>query len=348
VSKQFPIQDGMSEAAYSRAVSAKALDLLRGLLPAASLSHVGIYASGQAYENLVMHLLAHPLPEARSYGQMMLDELKTVIPSFVSRIERPERGGKWIEYLQQRKRSGEWWASLYGIGEPQGEEGPSVRLLHVDGNEDMLLAGLLFEEAGISETETIRRLAVLEPDARAQMIAELAGARENRRHKPGRGLERIRYQFEVVSDYAAFRDLQRHRLLTCQWQKLTPALGAEVPAEVEEARFGDEYRRALEISAGEYDRLAGSGFREEASYACCLGFRMRYTLDMNAREAMHLIELRSGEQGHPSYRAVAQEMHRLIGEKHPAVATMMRHVDQTMEPRLERLLSEIRNEGRNG
>ena len=101
--REYPRADGEPEAAHARAIRAKALDLLRGLLPAASLSHMGIYASGQTYEQLILHLLAHPLPEARSYGAMILEEVKAVMPSFVARVERPDRGGEWIGYLESRR-----------------------------------------------------------------------------------------------------------------------------------------------------------------------------------------------------------------------------------------------------
>ena len=77
---------------------------------------------------------------------------------------------------------------------------------------------------------------------------------------PGRGWEAVRYRFEIVSDYGGFRDLQRHRMLTCQWQRLGPDLGAGVPEEVREAGAGDEYERALEISAREFERLEAAGW----------------------------------------------------------------------------------------
>jgi thymidylate synthase ThyX len=345
---QFPPPSGEPTAAHRRAVQAKALDLLRGLLPAASLSHMGIYASGQTYEQLILHLLAHPLPEARGYGRMVLDAVKAVIPSFVARVERPDRGGEWIAYLEARERAAERWVARLGLDRPAAgaEQGPSVRLLHVDGDEDALIAALLFETARASEEDTRIRLSALEPDERARLLADLVGERANRRHRPGRGFEALRYRFEIVSDYGAFRDLQRHRMLTVQWQRLTPALGADVPEEVETAGCGDEMRRAYELSAVEWERLASEGREREAAYALCLGFRIRYVLDLNAREAMHLIELRSGREGHPSYRAVAHEMHRLIAQAHPAVAAAMRHVDTEAEPRLERILSEMRAQAR--
>src|SRR5206468_7294632 len=142
--------------------------------------------------------------------------------------------------------------------------------------------------------------------------------------------------------YGAFRDLQRHRMLTVQWQPLTPDLGAEIPDEVAEAGCGDLYERALERSRAEYERLRDAGLPEAAPYALCLGYRIRYVLDLNAREAMHLIELRSGREGHPTYRAVAQAMYERIAAVHPAIARAMSHVDSSREPRLERILSEIR------
>jgi thymidylate synthase ThyX len=135
-------------------------------------------------------------------------------------------------------------------------------------------------------------------------------------------------------------------MLTVQWQRLTPHLGAGVPDEVQVAGCGDAYRHALDVSRSEWERLAGEGREREAPYALCLGYRIRYVLDLNAREAMQLIELRSGREGHPNYRAVAHEMHRLIAEVHPAVAGAMRHVDSESEPRLERILSEMRTQAK--
>jgi thymidylate synthase ThyX len=347
VDETYPGSDGEPAAARARAVQAKALDLLRGLLPAASLSHMGIFATGQTYEQLILHLFAHPLPEARAYGQMILDAVQAVTPSFVARVERPDRGGEWVRYLQDRREATERWVSHLGLDRRDGAgDAPSVRLLHVDGDEDRLLAALLFEESARGEDEALAAVAGLGADDRARLLGDVVGDRGNRRHRPGRGFEALRYRFEIVSDYGAFRDLQRHRLLTVQWQALTPDLGAAVPEEVVAAGCGELYARALERSRAEYERLVADDLVEAAPYALCLGYRIRYVLDMNAREAMHLIELRSGREGHPSYRAVAHEMHAQIAELHPAVAAAMSHVDTSGEPRLERILSEMRQQAR--
>ncbi len=331
------------EAAWQRSIKAKALDLLRGLLPASTLSHVGIFASGQAYEQMLLRMLASPLPEARHFATMILEELKKVMPSFVARVERPERGGEWVSYLEGRREAAERWVARMGLDRSEGDEmAPSVELIDVDGSEDELIAASLFESAGSSERAILDRVRALPPDEQAEIIADLAGDRPNRRHRPGRGWEAVRYRFEIVSDYGGFRDLQRHRMLTCQWQRLSPDLGAGIPDEIREAGAGSEYERALEISRTEHDRLADAGLTEAAPYALCLGYRIRYLLDLNAREAMHLIELRSGREGHPTYRAVAQAMHERIASVHPAIAAAMTHVDASTEPRLERIMSEIR------
>jgi thymidylate synthase ThyX len=348
--ERYPPAAGESPRAHERAIKAKALDLLRGLLPAASLSHMGIFAPGQTYEQLILHLLAHPLPEARHYGTMILEAVQAVMPSFVSRVERPDRGGEWIAYLRRREQAAERWAGRLGLDRAPGDDGaggPSVRLTHHDGDEDLLLAALLFEATAVDERTTRAALAELSDEERGALLADLVGGRGNRRHRPGRGLESLRYRFEIVSDYGAFRDLQRHRMLTCQWQTLTPDLGAGVPEEIDEAGVGDEFRRALDVSRDAYERLVDAGHdRRAAMYALCLGYRLRYVLDLNAREAMQLVELRSGREGHPAYRAVAHAMHERIAAVHPAVAAAMTHVDRETEPRLERIASELRTQAK--
>jgi thymidylate synthase ThyX len=349
VDEKFPAAEGESPAAHRRAVRAKALDLVRGILPAASLSHVGIYATGQTYEQLVLHLLAHPLAEARAYGEMLLAELEAVMPSFVARVPRPDRGGRWIEYLRERSDAATAVAARLGLDEATEEDAaPSVRLVRAHGSEEELLAALVYEASAVGEEQALAAVGRLAPEERTALVRDLVATRENRRHRPGRGFETLTYRFEIVSDYGAFRDLQRHRLLTCQWQRLSPELGADVPHEVEESGLGSDYERALETSRAEYERLRAAGLADEAPYALCLAYRIRYVLEFDAREALHLIELRSGREGHPSYRAVALQMREAIAAVHPSVAAAMTFIDDSTEPRLERLLSEMRNEARTG
>ena len=154
-----------------------------------------------------------------------------------------------------------------------------------------------------------RRLTTSE---RAALLHAYLGTRGNRRHKPGRAFERTAYRFDILADYGAFRDLQRHRLLTLEWQPLSARHGYTEPAAIEEVGALGDWRAVMERSAELYESLSLGGFNDIAPYAVVMAYRVRFYMEMNAREAMHLIELRTAPQGHPSYRRICQLMHRLF------------------------------------
>ena len=350
-----PRHDGDSDFVHRQAVRAKALDALRGLLPAGSLSNVGIYGTGQSYEMLLMRMRTHPLPEARRYADLILEELRKVIPSFLQRVDRPERGGAWSDYLATTREEtgrvvGELLPDLvepadHPVGGPAGL--PTVTLVDFDPDgEDKVVAAICTPLTDRPEHEVLARVRQLGAEEKRSLLRTYAGERVNRRHRPGRAFERTDYRFDVVTDYGAFRDLQRHRMLTIEWQPLGTTLGYDVPQVVEEAGVRDRYVASLERSRDLCDVLADS-FPHQAAYGVALAYRIRYSMQMNAREAMHLLELRSGTQGHPSYRWVAQEMHRLIDQQagHHLLAEAMSHLDSGV-PDLERLASERRAEER--
>ncbi|MHB8682653.1 MAG: FAD-dependent thymidylate synthase [Acidimicrobiales bacterium] len=350
LTRRFPQQADDSDFVYRQSIRAKALDALRGLLPAASLSNVGIYGTGQAYEMLLLRMRLHPLPEARRYADMMLEELRKVIPSFLQRVDIPGRGGVWAAYLATtRDETEDVVARLWPDDAGAGPEPPRVRLVDFDPEgEDKVLAAMCFPHSTLPDDELLHRVRGLGTEDRMALARAYVGERANRRHRPGRAFERTDYRFDVVSDYGAFRDLQRHRMLTIEWQALTPRLGYEVPAGIEEAGLADTYEESLQRSADLYDALVPV-CPDQASYAVALAYRIRYVMQMNAREAMHLVELRSGQQGHPAYRDVAQQMHRLIAEQagHRVIAEAMTFVDHAVYD-LERLDAERRAEARRG
>ncbi|MBA3605681.1 MAG: FAD-dependent thymidylate synthase [Actinomycetota bacterium] len=341
-----PRSSGDSEFVYRQATRAKALDAARGMLPAASLSNLGIYGSGQGFEALLLRLRAHPLPEARDYGELMLHELRKVIPSFLRRVDVAERGGRWSTYLATtRQRTAELVETLFA-DEPAAAV-PSVTLVDFDPDaENKLLAAICYPHTDLPESQLLDRVATLGAAERLALVRAYVGERENRRHKPGRAFERIDYRFDVLSDYGAFRDLQRHRLLTIEWQALTPHHGYVRPELVDEAGQAGLFDEAMGRSAHLFQALRDP-FPEQAAYAVSMAYRLRYVMQFNAREAIHMLELRSGSQGHPAYRRVALEMHRLIAEQagHRAVAEAMTHLT-TEAPALERLESERRAEAR--
>jgi len=341
-----------SDFVHRQAVRAKALDAVRGMLPAASLSNLGIYGTGQSYELLLLHLAAHPLPEARTYGSLMLTELRKVIPSFLQRVDRPERGGAWSAYLSSTRDDTarvleRIWPEAFAAVEDPGEPLVEVRLLDYDPDgEEKVLTAICAAHSLRSEVEAERTVRRLGPAERAALLAAYVGDRKNRRHRPGRAFERTSYRFELVTDYGAFRDLQRHRLLTIEWQPLATELGFETPPLIEESGEREVFDECMARSA-ELSAVLADDFPVQSSYAVSLAYRIRYVMQMNAREAMHLIELRSGAQGHPAYRRVAHQMHRAIAEQagHRALADAMVHVELG-DTDLERLEAERRAESR--
>jgi thymidylate synthase ThyX len=355
VAERFPQRAGDSDFVYRQATRAKSLDALRGLLPAASLSNVGIYGTGQAYEQLLLRMRSHPLPEARDYAEMMLLELRKVIPSFLQRVDVAQRGGEWSAYLAAtREQTSRLVARLWPDLEPTAPcadganwDGSEVTLLDYDPDgEEKVLVAACFSHLGCSEREAARRVRRLVYDDRVALLRAYVGERRNRRHRPGRAFERTDYRFELVTDYGAFRDLQRHRMLTTEWQRLGISLGYDVPDLVDDAGLGERFREAIGRAEDLYRSLV-TDFPEQASYAVALAHRIRYVMQLNAREAMHLVELRSGTQGHPAYRRVAQQMHRAIAEVagHRALAEAMSFADHGSTD-LERLESERRAERR--
>ncbi len=343
-----PKTDTDSDFVYRQAIRAKAFDSLRGILPAASLSNVGIYGTGQAYEMLLLRMRAHPLPEARAYADLMLTELRKVIPSFLKRVDLEDRGGAWSTYLETNQTAmDELGERLFPTDTTSIDEAPTVELVDFDPDGEIkLVTSMLYASTHLPESQIETRVRAMTTEERLEVVRTYSGERTNRRHKPGRGLERTFYRFDVLSDYGAFRDLQRHRMLTIEWQRLTPQHGYARPEAVDLAGERAAFDEAMDRSANLYDAL-GERFPQQASYAVALAYRVRYVMQMNAREAMHLIELRTGPQGHPAYRLVGQEMHRLIAEKagHHAVAESMRYVDYS-EPELERIESERRAEAK--
>jgi thymidylate synthase ThyX len=337
---RYPKEPGDSDFVYKQTIKAKACDAARGILPAATLSNVGIYGTGQAFEALLLRMRAHPLPEARSYATMMLPELRKVIPSFLTRVDRPERGGAWTEYLAETRRAtADLVGRVFDAEEP--EPRPAVMLVDYDPDgEEKLLAAVCYPHTNLPEDQVRARVRRLSTGERVALLRAYVGERDNRRHRPGRAFERTDYRFDVLCDYGAFRDLQRHRMLTIEWQPLSPVHGYDVPEAVVEAGLADRFDEAMARSAALYDALAAR-FPEQAPYAVSLAYHVRFAIQMNAREAMHMLELRTSPQGHPTYRRVCQEMHRLIGDEagHRAIADAMRHVDHTTYE-LERLAAE--------
>lgn len=327
--------------AWKGATRAQACDAIRPVLPVATKSTVGIYASGQALESLIMHLMSDGLVESRETGQKILEESRKVIPTFLERADKPERGGAAIAYRASNN------AEMQKIADKQlpdtfGQHEEAVRLSsYWPRNEIDLLPDMLYEYSNLSLEEITSTVESWTYNKREKAFKTYIGERLNRRHKPGRAIEKAHYSWDLICDYGIFRDLQRHRMVEdLVWQELTPRYGYDVPSLVEEAGLDDLFDQCFDISLELHSKLQAAGYKLEAQYATLLGHKMRWKITYNAREAFHLHELRTSPQGHPGYRKLVREMHEKLAEVHPLLAESMKFVNQDEDPELTRLAAE--------
>jgi len=323
-----------AELAYRSTVRAHACDVMRGYLPGATLTNVGIFASGQAYEHLLDKLHSQDVAEGRALGTAMRSQLDALIPSFVKRAGRSD----YLASVTARARTAAPPASTRAPA-----TGPSVALVDFDRDaEERVLAALLYPQT-TEPLEALRDRARRMPQGERRRVFEaFASERRNRRDKPGRALESVSYTFDLLGNFGCYRDLQRHRLLSQERQAFTTAHGFDTPPELVEAGFEAPFREAMERAGDVYERIHRD-LPLSAPYVVPFAYRVRWYMTMNLREAIHLCELRSMPQGHPDYRVLVQEMWRKIAAVHPGLATFGRFVNLDSY-RLGRLQSELRTE----
>lgn len=324
----YPKQDGDSSFVWKSAIRAKACDDARGLLPASTLSNVGIFGSGQAYEALLLRMAANPLDEVRWFGDRMLMELRQVIPSFMKRVDIPDRGGAWADYLAVTRNATKGIAA--SLAAAPETPAPLVDLVEFDPEgERKVAAAALYAVSGLPDREIRRQVEAMSEDEIDSIFDAYVGTRGNRRHKPGRAMEQTFYRFDVLCDYGIFRDLQRHRMMTLEWQDLSPANGYVTPPSIIDIEVESIWDEAMDRMAGLYEDIARPTSAEVAQYVVPFAYNVRFYMNMNAREAFHMLELRTQQGGHPDYRKVCQMMHDQIRDAagHRRIAAGMSYVD---------------------
>lgn len=327
--------------AFNGATRAQACDAIRPVLPVATKSTVGIYASGQALESLIMHLMSDELPEARITGEAMLKETRKVIPTFLERADKPDRGGAAIAYRATTYQNVQ---KLVAERLPQnlGSLDDDVQLVdYWPKNELDLLPHMLYEHSAMGIKDLRKSINTWTYNEKLEAFDTYIGERLNRRHRPGRALEMAHYSWDLICDYGIFRDLQRHRMVdSLEWQPLTPRYGFDISDLVEKAGLSEAFESCFDKSAELYSLMQAEGYGLEAQYATLLGHRMRWKVTYNAREAFHLHELRTSPQGHPGYRKLVQQMHDKLAEVHPMLGIAMKFVNKGEDEELTRLAAE--------
>jgi thymidylate synthase ThyX len=324
-----------AETAYRATVRAHACDVLRSYLPAATLTNVGMFGVGQAFEYLISKFYSHELSEAKKLGKAMHGELNQLIPSFVKRAQLND-------YLVGTTAAAKALAAKAANVSPRDSKEP-VTLIDYDAqSEEKTIAAILYSHARQPLMQLREIAAKMSDEERRVIVEEFFSKRRHRRDKLSRAFENVYYTFDILGNLGLYRDLHRHRILTQERQDFTTVHGYDTPPEIEEAGFKKEFDNCMRRAADLYEQIYRD-LPSEAQYVVPFAYKIRWYMKMNLREALHMCELRTMPQGHPDYRFVCQEIWRKINEVHPALAEAGKFIDWR-KYRLGRLQSEMRTE----
>jgi thymidylate synthase ThyX len=334
-----------AERIYNVTIKAKALDLLRGLLPASTMTNVGITGNGRAFEYLLTLMYGSKLKEIRSIADQLFSELNAIIPSFVRRAN-DKYGQALQDYVSKTEGAIAKLSRAYLSGIPPEDKPELVRLLDFEDNfqaEVKVASAILYEQAqGQSLHRITNYVKSMPAEERRKVIRTYTEFRANRRHRPGRAFEMVDYTFELFTNFGMFRDLHRHRVLTMERQFLSTRHGYDLPPQLMQAGLDKDFQDCMYLSKSVYEAIAKT-MPEEAQYVVNFAYRYPYFIKMNLREACHLIELRTAPQGHPDYRAVCQRMYGEIKRVHPTLAEGIKFADMNAY-QLERFDAEKKTE----
>jgi thymidylate synthase ThyX len=324
-----------ADTAYRATVRAHTCDVLRSYLPAATLTNVGMFGVGQAFEYLIGKLYSHELSEAQELGKAMHGELDQLIPSFVKRAQSNE-------YLATTGAAAKALAARYASMAPVATSEPVIMIDYDAAAEEKSIAAILYAHARQPLMRLLQIAAAMSADERRQILAEHFAKRRHRRDKLSRAFENVYYTFDILGNLGLYRDLHRHRILTQERQDFTTVHGYDTPSEIEEGGFKGAFDDCMAQTAKLYEEIHRD-FPSEAQYVVPFAYKIRWYMKMNLREALHMVELRTMPQGHPDYRFICQEIWRKIQEVHPSLAECGKFIDWK-KYRLGRLQSEMRTE----
>lgn len=330
-----PHTEKQTDRGYDAASRATAFDMLRYLLPTATHTNIGLTLNARTLEHLITKLLSQPLAEGRELGERIKEEAQHIVPTLLKyadhnayRTETSQAIAELArEVLTEDQRVGE--PNPYHL-HPRRDEGtpPSVisgvsLLLSEPDADEKLVASILYGATQMPMAALLARIKAMDTAAKERVVDEYL-KRRGKHDAPGRALERVFATVEMTMDYGAYRDIQRHRMATQTTQALTPALGYEIPPEIETFGYAKPYEELMARAAATYERLYEAGFVHEAAYTLPLATRIRVLFTWNLREITHFVELRSARQGHPSYRKIAQDVYQAVAATHPLIARYMR------------------------
>jgi len=328
---------------YRGSTKAKALDILRGLLPASTLTNVGITGNGRAFEYLLTVLGSSELREEQDLASKIKKELDTTIKSFVRRAD-DKYGNAFQNYLRDIKNKSKSIALKEIKSKPT--TGVVTNLVDCESEKtaiDKIITGLLYEQSPSTSYQNIlQQVKNFSKEKKIKIINEFIKLRTNRRHRPSRAFENIYYTFDLCNNFGMFRDFHRHRALTLERQLLTTDHKYHIPNEINILGIDKDFKDCMNKTKETFEKIRKK-YPEQGQYVVNFAYNYPYFMKLNLREACHLIELRTVPQGHVDYRQVAQQMFKQINKVHPNLSKIMKFVD-LKEYDLERFEAEKRTE----
>ncbi|MBT4824040.1 FAD-dependent thymidylate synthase [Candidatus Woesearchaeota archaeon] len=312
----------VNERAYENSIKAKVCDVIRYLLPAGTLTAMGFTFNARAAEHAIRKLLSHPLTEAREVGQKLLEEGSKICPTllqFAGHNNFISETNKEMKKLSQSILKKDVQTTLSGAKTSEDPNIKPVKTICVDENaEDKIIAAILYEHSQLSFNDVYSEVKALPREEKEKVFDEYV-KRRGAFDRPMRAWEHAFFTTEIVCDYGAFRDIQRHRMNTQTNQIFNTHLGYEIPDEITEFGLKEEYVAVMEKARTLYEKLE-TKFPYEAQYFIPLAFRVRVLFRWNLRELEHFIRLRSSVQGHISYIKIARLCWAEIDKKYPLLA----------------------------
>ncbi len=328
---------------YKGSTKAKALDILRGLLPASTLTNVGITGNGRAFEYLLTVLGSSELQEEKDLATKIKKELDTTIKSFVRRVD-DKYGKAFQKYLRDIKNK----SKSIAVKEikPKPTKGIITNLVEYESEKtaiDKIITSIMYEQSPSTSYQNIlQQVKKFPKQKKIKIINEFIKLRTNRRHRPSRAFENIYYTFDLCNNFGMFRDFHRHRTLTLERQLLTTDHGYNISNEIKILGIEKDFKDCMNKTKETFEKIRKM-YPEQGQYVVNFAYNYPYFMKFNLREACHLIELRTVPQGHADYRRVAQQMFKRINNVHPNLSKIIKFVD-LKEYDLERFESEKRTE----
>lgn len=354
--KSYPKPADLTDKMYEAKLKARSLDVARYLLPAGTLTNFGMIMSARALRHAISKMKGSNFSEVREIGneveaaavnpaynphrakiQPLLEALVEKAPdeaaalneSLTLQIKGAPTLVKHTEpkpYFEGVQGIGKRYAEELGVATPEGKDQP--RADYVDEHtspEDELVATIIYSGSRAPFREILAKVSTLDDAKKREIITAVQSQRGERdwltRHfeVPGG------FIVDLFIDYGAFRDLQRHRVLTQINQPLGTDHGYEIPRDLEDAGLKQVYDKAMK-EAADVVATIGKDMPDDATYLIPLGYRKRTLFKMNLRELHHFIELRSKSGGHFSYRAVVYDLYEQVKKAHPLLVEHLRAV----------------------